>query len=193
MAKVMSAMSMSLDGYVTGPNDSREFPLGIGGDRLHDWLDPERNTPEDTALLDELVAGAGAILMGRKSYDICAGDGGWGDGGPAGDVPCFVVTHRPPPADAAKVFTFVHDGVPSAIEQAKAVAGDKVVGLHGATTLQQGLAAGLVDGILVHVIPVLLGDGVRLLDDIGGKPISLERERVLTTPLATHIQYRVVR
>jgi dihydrofolate reductase len=192
MAKVMSAMSMSLDGYVTGPNDSREFPLGIGGDRLHDWLDPTRNTPEDTALLDELVAGAGAIVMGRKSFDICEGDGGWGDGGPAGDVPCFVVTHRPPPADAAKVFTFV-DEVPAAIEQAKAVAGDKVVGLHGATTLQQGLAAGLVDGILVHVIPVLLGDGVRLLDHIGDKPISLERERVLTTPLATHIQFRVVR
>jgi len=184
---------MSLDGYVNGANDSREVPLGIGGDRLHDWLDPARNTPEDTALLGELVDGAGAIVMGRKSFDICEGDGGWGDGGPAGDVPCFVVTHRPPPANAARVFTFVHDGVAAAIEQAKAAAGDKVVGLHGATTLQQGLAAGLVDGILVHLIPVLLGDGVRLLDNIGGKPISLERERVLTTPLATHIEYRVVR
>ncbi|HEV7648970.1 MAG TPA: dihydrofolate reductase family protein [Actinophytocola sp.] len=193
MAKVMSAMSMSLDGYVTGPDDSREYPLGVGGEPLHHWLDPERNTPEDTALLGELVEGAGAIVMGRRSYDFCAGDGGWGDGGPAGDVPCFVVTHRPPPADAAKVFTFVHDGVPSAIEQAKAVAGDKVVGLHGATTAQQALAAGLLDGILVHLIPVMMGGGVRLLDDIGGKPISLERERVLTTPLATHIQFRVVR
>jgi dihydrofolate reductase len=131
--------------------------------------------------------------MGRKSFDFCEGDGGWGDGGPVGDVPCFVVTHRPPPAHAAKVFTFVHDGVASAIEQAKAAAGDKVVGLHGATTLQQGLAAGLVDGILVHLVPILLGGGVRLLDDIGGKPIELARERVLTTPLATHIEFRVVR
>jgi dihydrofolate reductase len=193
MAKVMSAMSMSLDGFVTGPDDSREYPLGVGGERLHHWLDPERGSAQDAALLGEMVAGAGAILMGRRSFDICEGDGGWGDGGPAGDVPCFVVTHRPPPPNAAKVFTFVHDGVASAIEQAKAVAGDKVVGLHGATTLQQGLAAGLVDGILVHLIPVLLGGGVRLLDNIGDKPITLTRERVLTTELATHIEYRVVR
>jgi dihydrofolate reductase len=193
MAKVMSAMSMSLDGYVAGPDDSREFPFGIGGEPLHHWLDPEQGSAQDAALLGELVAGAGAIVMGRRSFDFCEGEGGWGDGGPAGDVPCFVVTHRPPPANAAKVFTFVHDGVPSAIEQARAAAGDQVVGLHGATTLQQGLAAGLVDGILVHLIPIMLGGGVRLLDDIGGKPISLVRERVLTTPLATHIEYRVVR
>ena len=192
MAKVMSAMSMSLDGYVTGPDDSRENPLGIGGERLHHWLDTGRNTPEDVALLGEMVAGAGAIVMGRRSFDICEGDGGWGDGGPVGDVPCFVVTHRPPPEHAAKVFTFVPD-VPSAIEQAKAAAGEKVVGLHGATTLQQGLAAGLVDGILVHLIPVLLGGGVRLLDNTGDKPISLVRERVLTTPLATHLEFRVER
>lgn len=193
MAKVMSAMSMSLDGYVTGPDDSRAHPLGIGGEPLHHWLHEDRNAPADSALLAELVAGAGAVVMGRKSFDFCEGDGGWGDGGPVGDVPCFVVTHRPPPAHAAKVFTFVHDGVASAIEQAKAAAGDKVVGLHGATTLQQGLAAGLVDGILVHLIPILLGGGVRLLDDIGGKPIELARERVLTTPLVTHIEFRVVR
>ncbi len=192
MARVMSAMSMSLDGFVTGPDDSREYPLGVGGEPLHHWLDPEHGSAQDAALLGEMVAGAGAIVMGRRSFDICEGEGGWGDGGPAGDVPCFVVTHRPPPPNAAKVFTFVHDGVAGAIEQAKAAAGDRVVGLHGATTLQQGLAAGLVDGILVHLIPVLLGGGVRLLDNIGGKPITLARERVLTTELATHIEYRVV-
>jgi dihydrofolate reductase len=192
MAKVVSAMSMSLDGYVTGPDDGREYPLGVGGEQLHRWLGADR-TAEDAAVLDEMVAGAGAVVMGRKSYDICEGDGGWGTGGPVGDVPCFVVTHRPRPADVSDVFTFVHDGVVSAVEQAKAVAGDKVVGLHGATCAQQALAAGLVDEIQIHLIPVMMGGGVRLLDHIGGKPIELERDRVVATPLATHLRFRVLR
>ncbi|WP_431435413.1 dihydrofolate reductase family protein [Actinophytocola sp.] len=192
MAQVMSAISMSLDGYVTGPNDSREHPLGEGGERLHRWLDPRHHTPDDVAVLGEMVAGVGAIVMGRRSYDFCEGEGGWGEGGPAGDVPCFVVTHRPPPAHASDVFTFVHDGVPAAIERAKAVAGEQVVGLHGATTVQQALAAGLVEEVQVHLVPVLLGSGVRLFDDIGGKAIELETLRVITTPHATHLRYRVV-
>jgi dihydrofolate reductase len=192
MAKVCSSMSMSLDGFVTGPNDSRQQPLGEGGERLHRWLWGGQ-TPEDAAVLDEMVDAAGAVVMGRRSFDFCVGDGGWGEGGPVGDVPCFVVTHRPPPAHAPDVFTFVHDGVASAIEQAKAVAGDRIVGLHGATTAQQALAAGLVDEVQVHVVPVLMGAGVRLFDDIGDTPIDLERDRVVVTPEATHVRYRVVR
>ncbi|MPZ84430.1 MAG: hypothetical protein GEV28_30200 [Actinophytocola sp.] len=193
MAKVASSMSVSLDGYVTGPNDSREHPLGEGGERLHRWLWGEDHTPADAEVIGEMVGAAGAVVMGRRSYDFCEGDGGWGDGGPVGDTPCFVVTHEPP-ATASPVFTFVTDGVASAIAKAKAVAGDDGwVGLHGATTAQQALAAGLVDEVQVHLIPVLMGAGVRLFDDIGGKPISLERTRVVETPQATHIRFRVVR
>lgn len=192
MATVASSMSMSLDGFVTGPNDSRQFPLGVGGEPLHAWLGPA-GTAQDTEVLTEMLQSAGAIVMGRRSFDFCEGDGGWGDGGPVGDVPCFVVTHNVPDKPAAPVFTFVTDGVVSAIEQAKAVAGDGVVGLHGATVAQQALAAGLLDEIQVHLMPILLGDGVRLFDLLGGKLVELERTRVVATPAATHIRYSVVR
>ncbi|HWM01906.1 MAG TPA: dihydrofolate reductase family protein [Actinophytocola sp.] len=190
MAKVISGMSMSLDGYVTGPDDSREHPLGVGGEPLHAWLaDPSE---ADRQVLADMVAGVGAIVMGRRSYDFCEGDGGWGDGGPAGEVPCFVVTHRPAPAHAADVFTFVHDGVPSAIKQAAAVAGDKVVGLHGATTAQQALAAGLLDEVQLHLVPVMLGAGVRMWENFGD-PARFERVDSVPTPNATHLRFRVLR
>ncbi|MEU4191864.1 dihydrofolate reductase family protein [Kribbella sp. NPDC026611] len=190
MGKVASAMSMSLDGFVTGPNDSREHPLGVGGEVLHDWLGPAA-TAEDKEVLQEMVAGAGAILMGRRSYDFCVGEGGWGDGGPAGDLPCFVLTHEPP-AEAPKVFTFVTDGIESAVAQAKAVAGDLTVGIHGATAAQQALAAGLLDELQVHLVPVLLGDGVRLFDLLGGAPVNLTRDRVVESSNGvTHLRYHV--
>lgn len=190
MGNVASAMSMSLDGFVTGPNDSREHPLGEGGEVLHDWLGPAA-TAADRAVLQEMVDGAGAILMGRRSYDFCVGDGGWGDGGPAGDVPCFVLTHEPP-AEAPKVFTFVTDSIKSAVAQAKAVAGDRTVGVHGATAAQQALAAGLLDEIDVHLVPVLLGGGVRLFDLLGASPRNLVRDRVVESPSGvTHLRFRV--
>ncbi|WP_405060665.1 dihydrofolate reductase family protein [Kribbella sp. NBC_01505] len=192
MGIVASAMSMSLDGYVTGPHVSRKNPLGEGGMVLHDWLGPTA-TAADQAVLQEMGDGAGAILMGRRSYDISVGDGGWGDGGPAGQVPCFVLTHNPP-AEAPDVFTFVTDGIESAVKQAKAVAGDKTVGLHGATAPQQALAAGLLDEIHVHLVPVLLGGGVRLFDLLGGGPIALDRTRVVEAGSGvTHLRYQVVR
>ncbi|WP_329000286.1 dihydrofolate reductase family protein [Kribbella sp. NBC_00709] len=192
MGNVASAMSMSLDGFVTGPNDSRKYPLGEGGEVLHEWLGPA-GTAADRAVLQEMVDGAGAILMGRRSYDICVGEGGWGDGGPAGDVPCFVLTHNAP-TDAPKVFTFVTDGIQSAVAQAKAVAGEKTVGVHGATAAQQALAAGLLDEIRVHLVPVLLGDGVRLFDLLGGDKVQLVRNRVVESATGvTHLSYGVVR
>ncbi|MFC6160798.1 dihydrofolate reductase family protein [Kribbella jiaozuonensis] len=192
MGNVASAMSMSLDGFVTGPNVGRKYPLGEGGEILHDWLGPTA-TSADRAVLQEMVDGAGAILMGRRSYDICVGEGGWGDGGPAGDVPCFVLTHEPP-AEAPKVFTFVTDGIESAVKQAKAVAGDGTVGVHGATAAQQALAAGLLDEIHVHLVPVLLGNGVRLFDLLGGAPVNLNRNRVIEAGSGvTHLRFEVVR
>ena len=194
MGKVSSSMSMSLDGYVTGPDDSRARPLGVGGEVLHHWLGPTA-TPADQAVLQEMVDGAGAIIMGRRSYDFCVGDGGWGDGGPLGDVPCFVLTHHVPDLDGVpKVFTFVTDGIASAVEQARAVAGEQTVGLHGATAAQQALAAGLLDEIQVNLVPVLLGGGVRLFDLLGSAPVTLERDRVVEAGSGvTHLRYRVVR
>jgi dihydrofolate reductase len=191
MTQVICDMSMSLDGYVTGPNDSRENPFGDGAGMLHDWLFDEA-TDADRALLEQAVEGTGAIVMGRTSFDKNEGDGGWGDGGPLGDVPCFVVTHHEPDRDYAAVYTFVTDGVRSAIEQAKTAAGDKVVGLHGATVMRQALPLGLVDEVHVHVIPVLLGGGTPLFGTLDSA-ISLERTNVLVTPAATHIDFKVVR
>jgi dihydrofolate reductase len=191
MAIVICDMSMSLDGYVTGPNDNRENPFGDGAGMLHDWFSSDAATDDDQAILQEMLDGLGAVVMGRKSFDKNEGDGGWGDGGPAGDTPCFVVTHNKPATAYSPVFTFVTDGVASAIEQAKHVACDKVVGLHGATVMQQALPLHLVDQIRVHVVPVLLGAGTSLFGTLAS-PITLERTQALITPAATHIGFRVI-
>ncbi len=191
MAQVICDMSMSVDGYVTGPNDSRENPFGDGAGMLHDWIFGAA-TDEDRALLQEILDGVGAIVMGRTSFDKNEGDGGWGDGGPVGDTPCFVVTHHAPTRSHPQIYTFVTDGVASAIEQAKQAAGENVVGLHGATVMQQALPLGLVDEIRVHVIPVLLGGGTPLFATLDSA-ISLERTSALVTPAATHLGFRVVR
>jgi dihydrofolate reductase len=191
MALVICDMSISLDGYVTGPNDSRQNPLGDGGGVLHDWI-WDAATDEDRAMLQEMIDGCGAVVMGRKSFDQTEGEGGWGEGGPVGDIPCFVVTHNQPTRSYPPVFTFVTDGVASAIEQAKQVAGEKVVGLHGASVMQQALPLGLVDEIRVHVVPVLLGGGTPLFARLASA-IGLERTSVQVTPAATHLGFRVVR
>ena len=188
---VICDISTSLDGYVTGPNDSRENPFGDGAGMLHDWIF-DAATKEDRAILQEMLDGVGAIVMGRKGFDKNEGDGGWGDSGPVGDTPCFVVTHTKPSTLYPSVYTFVTDGVESAVAQASAVAGDKFVGLHGATVMQQALPLGLVDEIRVHVIPVLLGGGTPLFDRLDSA-ITLERTQVLVTPAATHLGFRVVR
>jgi dihydrofolate reductase len=191
MSATILDMSMSLDGYVTGPNDSRENPFGDGAEMLHDWMF-DAATDDDRAILHATLDGVGAIVMGRTSFDKNEGDGGWGDAGPVGDTPCFVVTHNKPAASHSRVFTFITDGVASAIEQAKDAAGDKVVGLHGATIMQQALPLGLVDEIRVHVIPVLLGGGTPLFGTLNSS-INLERTEARVTPAATHIGFRVIR
>ena len=190
MALVICDMSVSLDGYVTGPNDSRESPFGDGAEILHDWMF-DAATDEDRAILQAVVDSVGAVVMGRKSFDKNEGDGGWGDGGPLGDTPCFVVTHHEPTRSHPPLYTFVTDGVVSAIEQAKRAAGDDVVGLHGASVMQQALPLDLVDEIRVHVIPVLLGGGTPLFATLDSA-ISLERTQVRVTPAATHVGFRVV-
>jgi dihydrofolate reductase len=188
MARVISDMSISLDGYVTGPNDSRENPFGDGAGGLHDWLfkDP---TEADQALLQEAVDGTGSVVMGRKSFDKCMEM--WGENGPLDGSPVFVVTHNAPTESYPSCYTFVTDGVESALKQAKDVAGDKVVGLHGATIMQQALPLGLVDEIVVHVVPVLIGGGTPLFASLDSA-IALERTDAIVTPGATHLRYRVV-
>jgi dihydrofolate reductase len=188
MARVISDMSMSLDGYVTGPNASRENPFGDGADGLHDWMfkDP---TDTEKALLQEAIDGCGAVVMGRTSFDKTVD--AWGPNGPVDGIPCFVVTHQAPPAEKYPGYTFVTDGVASAIEQASAAAGDKVVGLHGATVMQQALPLGLVDEIIVHVVPVLIGGGTPLFATLDSA-ITLERTDGIVTPGATHMRFRVV-
>jgi dihydrofolate reductase len=188
MALVICDMSASLDGYVVGPNDSRGKPWGDGPD-LHTWMFGAA-TDEDRAILQEAIDNIGAVVMGRTSFDKTEGDGGWGDAGPVGATPCFVVTHNKPATSYPSVFTFVTDGVASAIEQAKHVAGDKVVGLHGATVMQQALPLGLVNEIRVHVVPVLLGGGTPLFGKLDSW-ITLQRTHVQATPAATHLGFRV--
>lgn len=183
---------MSLDGFVTGPNVTRDRPLGDGGEVLHRWL--YEPSPRDTDLMAEMGKDVGAILVGRRSYNLAEGDGGWGDGGPAGSVPCFVLAHNPPHPDtvrAPSVFTFVTDGIHSAVEQAKAAAAGKVVGVHGAGAAQQCLAAGLIDEIQVSLAPVLLGCGTRLFEQLDSR-IELERTKVIDTADATHLRFRVM-
>jgi dihydrofolate reductase len=187
MGKVVIEMSMSLDGYIAGPNDSPEQGLGKGGERLHDWLFDDRSVFE--ALYGDIVGSTGAIILGRRSYDNSIGP--WGGKGPFGDaIPCFVVTHRPfePPHP---VFT-VTDGIESALAQAQEVAGDKRIGLMGASLDGQFLAAGLVDEMRIHVVDVLLGGGRRLFDELP-QPIELELSGVSQTGGVTHLEYRVVR
>jgi dihydrofolate reductase len=158
---------------------------------LHSWFG-DAATDEDRAILQAGLDGLGAIVMGRTSFEKNEGDGGWGDAGPAGDVPCFVVTHQAPTRSYPPVFTFVTDGVASAIEQAQRAAGDKVVHLFGATVMQQALPLGLVDEIHVHVVAVLIGAGTPLFGTLD-TAIALERTDARVTPAATHLRFRVVR
>jgi dihydrofolate reductase len=189
MTRVICDMSMSLDGYVTGPNDSRENPFGEGAEMLHDWIF-DAATDEDRAILQDMLDNVGAIVMGRTSFDKNEGDGGWDEGGPLGDTPCFVVTHHTSERSHPSIYTFVTDGVATAIAQAKQTAGDKNVSLFGATVMQQALPLGLVDEIRVHLIPVLLGGGTPLFAALDST-ISLERTEVVATPAATHLGFRV--
>jgi dihydrofolate reductase len=206
-------ISMSLDGFIAGPNQTLEQPLGEGGDRLHEWgvklaswrerhgLDGGDTGPDDE-VTKESIARAGAFLMGRKMFSGGAGpweddpnpDGWWGEEPPFG-APVFILTHHarePVEKQGGTTFTFITDGIESALEQARSAAGDKDVQIAGgADVVQQYLNAGLVDDFQVHVVPIFLGDGVRLLD-VGAQQ-NLELTRVVDSPAVTHLRYRVVK
>jgi dihydrofolate reductase len=203
MGKVVFNITLSLDGFVAGPNDSPDQGLGEGGDVLFNWYfsgDTEivlsQGTPvlkvsaQSAALMKAAFETYGAGVWGRRTFDIAHA---WG-GHPPG-TPCFIVTHHPPPewVYEGSPFTFVTDGVASAIRQARDAAGDKDVVICTASILQQCLRAGLMDEIHLDVAPVLLGRGVRLFDHIGEQPIELEIIRAIAAPGVTHLGYRVVK
>jgi dihydrofolate reductase len=199
MAKVAVALTTSLDGYIAGPNDGSELPLGEGGSGLFDWYfngdtpsrhyDRFRMSKRSAEFLDAMVDACGAVVTGRRTYDIA---GAWGGDGPVPGRPLFVLTHSVPDQvpETSVPYTFVTDGIERAIEQAKAAAGDNYVSLAGSQAAQQCLRAGLLDEIWLSVVPLLLGGGVRLFDHIGG-PVRLETIGVVDAPGVTHLSYRV--
>jgi len=186
-------MSMSLDGYIAGPNDEPGNPGGDGFMRLHDWFvtpDGELSRPSGPSgqLMDEWNA-TGAVLAGRRTVEQVDHWGGDHHG-----VPIFVSSHRPPGPSVANypLVTYVTDGIASAMAQAKAAAGDRNVLVHGAYTAQRALEAGVLDELQIHQVPVLFGGGRRLFEVLASR-VELEIARVIDTPEATHIRYRVRR
>ncbi len=215
MTRLTLNITMSLDGFVAGPNQTLEQPLGDGGERIHEWMVGlasfrERHgmeggtTNPDSEVLEESVSATGAVVMGRRMFSGGAGpweddpnaDGWWGDDPPF-HVPVFVLTHHPREPvtkEGGTSYTFVTDGIEAALEQARAAAEDKDVSVAGgASVAQQYLKAGLLDELQVHVAPMLLGDGVRLFDQLGTEPAQLEVTRAIESPAVTHLRYRVVK
>jgi dihydrofolate reductase len=213
MSKVRVHISTSLDGYVAGPNETQETPLGDGGEQLHDWMveltawrqlhgmeGGEDNA--STVVMEETTANIGAEIMGRGKFGPARrgpwGDhpwrGWWGDDPPF-HKPVFVLTHheREPLTLSDTTFTFVTDGIESALDRAREAAGDKDIFIGGgAETINQYLAAGLVDELELHVVPILLGGGRRLFEGVS-PGLKLEEIRVVEAPGVAHIKYRVVK
>jgi dihydrofolate reductase len=213
MGKLRLDITMSLDGFVAGPNPTLEEPLGAGGERLHEWivgLAAWRETHgksggvvnADSEVVEESIAATGAVIMGRNMFG--GGEGPWGEDpwqgwwgdDPPFHVPVFVLTHHarePLALQGGTTFTFVTEGIEPALEQAKVAAGDKDVLLAGgANVAQQYLAAGLLDEMQIHLAPILLGGGVRLLDNLDPGKVGFELTRVIESPTVTHLRYRVV-
>jgi dihydrofolate reductase len=209
MGQVKCHISISLDGYVAGPDQSLDDPLGKGGMRLHEWVfatDIWADSPKpasgertpDSLIAEEAAQGIGAYIMGRNMFGGGTGPwdeswkGWWGDDPPY-HVPVFVLTHHerdPLPMEGGTTFHFVTDGIESALTQARAAAGDADIAVPGgANAVQQYLAAGLLDELYLHIVPVVLGSGERLLQNVGD-PV-LEPVDVVASPTVTHVRYRL--
>jgi dihydrofolate reductase len=198
VSKIIAGITVSVDGYITGPNDGPGCGLGVGGERLHYWVfggpwtydSPGRGEPTgvDKEWLDEVMAGNGAVIGGRGTYEAA---GHWGDTNPFG-IPFFVVTHRPEEQPPGDEFVFV-GSLPEAVDRATAAAGQKDVHIMGgAATIRQALGDGLVDELTIIVAPVVLGSGKRLFDGFT-QSFELEHRGVRQSPFATFIDYRVTR
>jgi dihydrofolate reductase len=182
-------MSMSLDGYIAGPNDNPDNPGGDGFMRLHAWYGEDFHPPGPAGHVVDEENAYGAIVAGRRTVEQVDHWGGERNG-----VRIFVPSHRPPGPSVANypLVTYVSDGIASAMAQAKAAAGDRNVLVHGAYTAQRALEAGVLDEVQIHLIPVLFGSGRRLFEILSSR-VELEIVRVIDTPQATHIRYRVRR
>lgn len=200
MGKVVVDLSVSLDGFVAGPDDGPELPLGRGGEALFAWMNagPEENSvhrylrpPEASkSVVDEWTTDFGAIITGRRTFDIA---NGWRDGHPI-DVPIFVLTHEAPVrGEWSERVVFVTDGLQRALELARHAAGAKHVSVCAGNVVSQLLQTGQLDEIRLSLVPVLLGDGVRFLDQIGDAPVQLEQLRVIESDGVTHLSYAVKR
>ncbi len=206
MGTVGTGFSMSLDGFIAGPNDTIEQPLGEGGMRLFDWYGsgttvytmPDgqmkvKVSATSAKVLHELHHVTGAIVSGRRLFDLT---NGWHGRHPM-DVPVVVVTHHVPQAwideHPQAPFTFVTEGIASAVARAQALAGGKHVGIGGAEVAQQAIRAGLVDELSVDLVPVLMGAGIRFFDNLDPHPIELERISVVEGVGVTHLRFRVVK
>ncbi len=193
MTKVIFDISMSLDGFVTASGLRPDEPMGEGGQRLHEWAMSESDARSREVLNDERNA-TGAMISGRRTYDTSLP--WWGADGPSGTarLPLFVVSHDPPAeTPAGGVYTFVED-IHRALDGAKAAADGKNVSVMGGANIgQQFIRAGLVDEILIHLVPVLFGSGTRMFDHIGDEHIHLQTTQVIEAPAATHLRFRVVK
>jgi dihydrofolate reductase len=215
MGAVVCNISMSLDGFIAGPNQTLEQPLGEGGEGLHQWAFAAASWRErhglsggeanpDSEVVEETLRNTGATVMGRRMFSGGEGrweedpnaDAWWGDDPPFGH-PVFVLTHHarePVAKQGGTTFNFVTDGIEAALERARAAAGEGDVSVAGgANVVQQYLGAGLLDELQIHLVPVLLGNGVRLLDRLDSERIEVQKSRVIDSPAVTHLSYRVVR
>jgi dihydrofolate reductase len=194
MSTVAFDMSMSLDGFIEAANPTPDEPLGVGGERLHEWAFGEDE--RDRRVLAEGGDGLGAVIAGRRTYDASVAS--WGADGPTGParLPVFVVTHEPP-ADSPQdgVYRFVTDGIEAALKEAREAAGDQNVTVMGGPDLgRQFLAAGLVDEISIHLVPIIFGRGKRLFEGLPDEQyMRLEPLGAIQTPNATHLRFRIVR
>ena len=188
MTSVFAQITMSLDGFAAGPDDSPEHPLGVGGLALHDWMFSPESTATDKEVAAGLLAGTGAVVIGRRMADL--GIPLWGPNGAFG-VPTFIVTHRPaaPVVRGPTTFTYITTGLPAAITAARQAAGGKAIAIAGgATVIREALTLGLLDELRLTIAPVLLGRGRSLFHDLefSGKLLPA---RAQASSLATHLTY----
>ena len=199
MGRVIADQSVSLDGFSAGPNIRIGNGMGDGGEELHNWIFAEGGpTGRDGAAVEgpqELIAGAGAVVVGRRMFDL--GEEPWGDPPPFHNNPVFVVTHRPKAPvvkQGGTTYTFVTDGLEATLARAREAAGERdVLVLGGADIIQQCLKAGFLDELHIHLVHVLLGGGTRLFGDLDAASATFERKRVIDAEGVTHLRFRVVR
>jgi dihydrofolate reductase len=188
MKKVISNITMSLDGFIAGPDISGKQPMGKDGIRLHNWIFNSK-TDIDSNLLNEVIESSGAVIVGSRTY-LTAIEDAW-EGVSPFTIPAFVICHNLP-AKAVNGFAYVTDGIESTLNKAKVASGDKNIWvMGGANIIQQYLNAKLLDSLHIHIAPVLFANGTRLFDKIGIDQIELKKIKVIDAPGATHIEYEI--